>query len=206
LIRIGCNQKSVRNFTVAKKAAPCFVVFKLLVISKNTKMDPTESITTARMQLVETGGRTSQDLGFGRIVGQVLVYLYLQPTACSLDVLEQDLGLSKASVSVAARQLEALGLVSRVWVKGERKKYYRSAENIGKALQQGLLSSVRQKVELFGGELKSSMGLLDAAAEEVNSRELEFLQQRVHRAGKLQKRLNRVLGSPLLQLLAKVNR
>ena len=66
-------------------------------------MKPIENITIARTRLVETGGRTSQDLGFGRIVGQVLVYLYLQPKECSLDVLEQELGLSKASVSVAAR-------------------------------------------------------------------------------------------------------
>ena len=118
-------------------------------------MKTVDNILLARTRLVETGGRTSQDLGLGRIVGQVLVFLYLQPAECSLDTLEQELGLSKASVSVAARQLEALGLVSRVWVKGERKKYYRSAENIASALQQGLLSLVRQKVQFFGGELDS---------------------------------------------------
>ncbi len=168
-------------------------------------MEPAENIITARMRLVETGGRTSQDLGFGRIVGQVLVYLYLQPAACSLDVLQEELGLSKASVSVAARQLESLGLVSRVWRKGERKKYYRSAENIASALQQGLLSSVRQKVELFGDELDTSLELLDAAAKQGNTGELDFLQQRVRRASKLQKRLNSVLGNPLIQLLTRVN-
>ncbi len=166
-------------------------------------MKPVENIITARTRLVETGGRTSHDLGLGRIVGQVLVYLYLQPKECSLDALEQELGLSKASVSVAARQLEALGLVSRVWVKGERKKYYRSAENIANALQQGLLSIIRQKVEFFGGELDSSMVLLDSAAEQIETRELEFLKQRVSRASKLQKRLNKVLGNPLVRLLTK---
>lgn len=30
-----------------------------------------------RMRLVEEGGRAAQDLGFGRIPGQILVYLYL---------------------------------------------------------------------------------------------------------------------------------
>ena len=61
------------------------------------------------MRLIETGGQTSQDLGLGRIVGQILVYLYLKPSACSLEELENDLGLSKASISIAARQLEQLG-------------------------------------------------------------------------------------------------
>lgn len=166
-------------------------------------MNPADNIHTARSRLIETGGRTSQDFGLGRIVGQVLVYLYLQPKECSLDVLESDLGLSKASISVAARQLESLGLVSRVWVKGERKKYYRSAENIASALQQGLLSIVRQKVELFGGELDISMELLESAATQDGNRDLEFLRQRVSRASKLQKRLRRVVGNPLLRLITK---
>ena len=167
-------------------------------------MNRDETIIQARIRLVETGGRTSQDLGLGRIVGQVLVYLYLQPDECSLDALEQDLGLSKASVSIAARQLEALGLVNRVWVKGERKKYYRSAENIASALQQGLLSRVRQKVQYFGSELDASMELLDGvAAGQDDIQDIEFLQQRVTRARKLQKRLDRLLGNPLVRLLTR---
>ncbi len=166
-------------------------------------METSENITQARTRLVETGGRTSQDLGLGRIVGQVLVYLYLQPGECSLDVLEEDLGLSKASVSVAARQLETLGLVSRVWLKGERKKYYRSADNIASALQQGLLSIIRQKVEFFGGELNCSMELLDDASKTIETKDLKFLKQRVGRASKLQKRLNKLLGNPLVRLLTK---
>ena len=166
-------------------------------------MNSSDNINIARTRLVETGGRTSQDLGLGRIVGQVLVFLYLQPNECSLDVLERELGLSKASVSVAARQLESLGLVSRVWVKGERKKYYRSAENIASALQQGLLSIVRQKVEFFGSELDTSIGLLENASEQTEKEDLEFLTNRVRRASKLQKRLSRVLGNPLVRLLTK---
>ncbi|MCW5202964.1 MarR family transcriptional regulator [Desulfobulbus sp. US1] len=169
-------------------------------------MNSAEHIAEARKNLVETGGRTSQDLGLGRIVGQVLVYLYLQPKECSLDVLEQELGLSKASVSVAARQLESLGLVQRVWIKGERKKYYRSAENIARALQQGVLSMLRHKVEYFGGELEKSMNLLDGEVASENEEDRDFLRQRVKRAKKLQERLDSVLGNPLVHLLAKMNR
>ncbi|RWX49130.1 MarR family protein [Candidatus Electrothrix marina] len=169
-------------------------------------MDSADNIAAARKNLVETGGRTSQDLGLGRIVGQVLVYLYLQPQECSLDVLEQELGLSKASVSVAARQLESLGLVQRVWIKGERKKYYRSAENIARALQQGVLSMLRHKVECFGGELEKSMNLLDGEVTSENEEDLDFLRQRVTRARKLQERLDSLLGHPLVHLFAKMNR
>ncbi|MFC1831406.1 GbsR/MarR family transcriptional regulator [Thermodesulfobacteriota bacterium] len=165
-------------------------------------MSKTEELSRVRMGLVETGARTSQDLGMGRIVGQILVYLYLQPHPCSLDELENELGLSKASVSIAARQLEQLGLVQRVWVRGDRKKYYRSAENIGQAMQQGLLSLVRQKVRDFGDQLDQTMQILDEIDDSSND-QVRFLQQRVKRAGKLQCRLDRVLGNPLVALLAK---
>lgn len=165
-------------------------------------MSDSEKLRNARMNLVETGGRTSQDFGLGRIVGQILVYLYLHPKACPLDELEKDLGLSKASVSIAARQLEQLGLVQQVWVKGERKKYYRSAENIGKALQQGIISLVRKKVSDFGDQLDESITLVNII-EDAESQEAVFLQQRLERAGKLQKQLDKILGNPLVQLLTK---
>lgn len=159
-------------------------------------------IQAARMRLIETGGRISQDLGLGRIVGQILVYLYMQPEACSLNTLEDELGLSKASVSIAARQLEQLGLVKRVWVKGERKKYYRSAENIGQALQQGLLSLISQKINEFGEQLDQTTEILEDLSDESNP-QVTFLKQRVKRASKLQRRLGRILGNPLIHLLTK---
>ena len=156
-----------------------------------------------RKQLVESGGRTAHDLGLGRIVGQILVYLYLQPDACSLDKIEEELGLSKAAVSVGARQLEQLGLIKRVWVKGQRKKFYKSADNLAQALQQGFLSIVRQRVKDFGEQLESADGVLKEAEESDASAEVEFLKRRIARAGKLQKGLSFALGNPFVRILTK---
>ena len=165
-------------------------------------MEHRKILEEARMRLIETGGRTSQDLGTGRIVGQVLVYLYLQESECSLDSIGVDLGLSKASVSIAVRQLEQLGLARKVWKSGDKRNYYKSAENIGKALQQGVLSLVRQKIQIFGGELDSSLKLIEEIPEHSTSKdEVLFLKQRMARAKKLQNGLERVLGNPLIRLL-----
>lgn len=163
-------------------------------------MKESKSLADIRSDLVDVGGRTSQDLGLGRIVGQILVYLYLKPDPCPLDELEKDLGLSKASVSIAARQLEQLRLVQRVWVKGERKKYYRSADNIGSALQQGILSVVRKKVSDFGTQLDESIQSLDRI-ETLESAEAVFLKNRIIRADRLQRRVDKLLGNPLVKLL-----
>lgn len=165
-------------------------------------MDTEIILKEARSRLIETGGRTSQDLGVGRIVGQVLVYLYLQEKECSLDNLVEELGLSKASVSIAVRQLEQFGLARKVWKSGDKKNYYKSAENIAKALQQGVLSLVRQKIQLFGSELDDSLELLSTiSANSSIDYETVFLQQRIARAKKLQKGLELVLGNPFVKLL-----
>lgn len=167
-------------------------------------MEQQQNLKEARTRLIEAGGRTSQDLGTGRIVGQILIYLYLQANECSLDTIAEELGLSKASVSIAVRQLEQFGLAHKVWKSGDKRNYYRSADNIAKALQHGLLSLIRQKVHHFGGELQYSLDLLETLTEDVGSAEAEFLRQRIARAKKLQTNFERLLDNPLVNFLTGV--
>ncbi len=164
-----------------------------------------DTLLSVRMRLVEAGGRASQDIGTGRISGQILVYLYLQEDECSLDDIAADLGLSKASVSIAVRKLEQLGLVRNVWKSGDKRKYYRSAENIAKALQQGILLLLHQRIQIFGDELDESLKMISAVSNDSSRDELLFVQRRIERAKKLQNGLEKILGNPLLKLLAKMN-
>lgn len=168
-------------------------------------MDKTDTIKDARMRLIEVGGRTSQDLGAGRIVGQILVFLYLQQRECSLDAIGEGLGLSKASVSIAVRQLEQLGLARKVWKTGDKRNYFKSADNIANALQQGVLTLVRQKIQIFGSELDTTLEIIkNIPAESQAPEEVVFLTQRIERAKKLQKGLDRVLGNPLVKLITEI--
>lgn len=163
-------------------------------------MNEDAQVTEVRRRLVETGGRTSQELGVGRIVGQVMLHLYLHKEAQSLDRIEEALCLSKASISIAVRQLEQFGLVQRVWIKGDRKKYYKSSESIATSIQQGLLSFLRQKVILFGAELDLALETLEQASPTEQS---AFLLQRLYRAKKLHSIVLRLLGNPVVSFLAK---
>lgn len=158
-------------------------------------------VTEARNRLVEAGGKISQDLGMGRIVGQILLLLYLNPEEVSLDAMEEDLGLSKASVSIAARQLESFGLIRRVWKKGDRRSYYRTTENIGTALQQGVMTFLRQKLLIFGSELEYAQKLLEEEGNNDHGEQVEFCQRRVQRALQLQKRFEGFISNPIINIL-----
>ena len=154
-----------------------------------------------RKRLTEVGGRTAQDLGLGRIVGQLLVHLYLSPVECPLDDIARDLGLSKAAVSIAARQLESLGLLRRSWKAGDRKTYYRTADDIATALHQGLLILVRNTMGLLAAELKQAETELKS---DKTGTEAEFMLGRVKRAKKLRDTAMAVLENPVVKLLTRI--
>jgi len=168
-------------------------------------MDDRKVADEIRARLIETGGRTAQDLGLGRIVGQMLVYLYFKDGDCSLDQIGKDLELSKASVSIAARQLESIGLLRRSWKKGDRKNYFRTADNIETALQQGLVSFIYQKLQAVGAELNDVNDLIDKMhASNAIDPDTEFVCRRVKRANVLREKLEGVLDNPLMKLFAKI--
>lgn len=158
-------------------------------------------VREVKARLVEAAGRTTQDLGLGRIVGQALGDIYLTEGESSLDDIALNLGLSKAAVSIAARQLESLGLLQRVWKKGERKSYYRVVDHLGVALRRGLLELVRNKLRVAGAELDQAEELLQEAGNGGNNDAIKFLRGRLNRARQQRRNAARVLNNPVMKML-----
>jgi DNA-binding transcriptional regulator GbsR (MarR family) len=71
-------------------------------------------------------GQLADYFGFSKVMGQLYGTLMLSPRPLSLDDMMDRLGISKASVSMNMRQLEHMGMVRQVWVRGGsgRRKYY----------------------------------------------------------------------------------
>ncbi len=155
----------------------------------------TNENTAVRARLVAQGGRLAQDFGFNRVAGEVLVCLYLTPGEASLDDLEAQLDLSKASVSLAAAQLERLGLVRRVRKAGDR-----NAEDFGKALRHGILTFARGKLAALGTELDEAEIELKQAPKGADAK---FLSARVRRLRDLNRRAARLVDNPLVNLFSK---
>lgn len=164
-------------------------------------MTTSKSPEGVRKRLTEVGGRTAQDLGLGRIVGQILVHLYLSPGEQSLEDIARDLELSKPAISIAARQLESLGLLRRSWKAGDRKTYYRTADDIASALHQGLLMLLSNKMNLLAVELKQAESVLK---EPGCGPDADFMLGRVKRARKLRDTAMGILENPVIRLFAKM--
>ena len=154
-----------------------------------------------RNRLIDAGGRVSQDLGLGRIAGQTLVYLYLSREACSLDDISSELQLSKASASIAARQLERLGMIIRVWKGRDRKSYYRTADNFVEALQKGVIEYMFQKLRVVGSEIEKADEML-SNIENIGDPDTAFLVKRINRAKQLKGKAEALMNNPIVKFLA----
>jgi len=150
---------------------------------------------------VDLGGRTAQDFGFGRLLGQVLVHLYLSEKEQSLDQIEEELGLSKAAVSESTRQLESMGFLVRVTKPGDRRNYYRTGDNLGQIFQEGLLLMLRRKTNGVESELEQVLEMIGPDTENGTSEGNEFLYSRISRAEELNARVRKLLGSRIFNYL-----
>ncbi len=155
-----------------------------------------------KMDLVDAVGRISQDFGMGRIVGQIGMYLYLSKEESSQDDVANDLGLSKASVSLAARHLESLGLVQRVWKRGDRKSYYRMVDHVGLALQGRVTSMIAQRLKTVNMEMDQGGRELKRLSEVENDPDVSYMLRRVNRAESVCRKVNKIMDSPFLSLLS----
>ncbi len=78
-------------------------------------------------EFVEKIGRYFEQQGLARSTGRVLGLLMLADEPLSLDTISQRLDISKASVSLGTRVLEAGQMVDRVTKRGDRRTYYQLA-------------------------------------------------------------------------------
>ena len=162
---------------------------------------PEAECAAIKSRLIASGGRLAQEFGFNRVAGEVLASLYLTEGEASLDALEAELGLSKAAVSLAAAQLERLGLIHRVRKAGDRKRYYRSADDIGSALRHGILKFARAKMAVLDADLEHADEVLAERKKEAGAK---FLAARVARMRELNRRAGRLLDNPLVKLFSKL--
>ena len=67
---------------------------------------------------------------FSETAGKIYGVLYLTPGPLSLDEIAREVGTSKGNASVQVRELLALGMVRKVWVKRSRRDYYEAITDL----------------------------------------------------------------------------
>ena len=153
----------------------------------------------AKRHLIDASGRVSQDMGLGRIIGQVMASVYFREEPSSLDDIGKELNLSKAAISIATRQLDKIGLIKEVWIKGDRQTYYKTSDHLAATLQKGFFELLRSKLRTTDEILKEAeLYLLEEAA----TIEKKFLDQQIDRARKIHQKVDNIINNPLFKLIS----
>ncbi len=155
--------------------------------------------------MIEAAGHATQSLGVGRVLGQIFAYLYFSPEPRTLDDLTRALGISKGSASMGVRQLEQWGALEKIWIKGDRKDYYRARDTFGRIIK----NMVR---DLAGKRIESSAALLSEADQALSvkvkgngrlSEEDKFVKERIDRIRAFQAKVQGMWDGVLLKVLLK---
>jgi len=162
-----------------------------------------DKLQQASRELIEAGGRTAQSFGLNRLLGQIYMFLYIRREASSLDDLVEGMGVSKASISIACRQLLALGAIRRVWRKGDRKDYYEAETDLRSLVNNGILRELEKKLDSARTQIDRCREILadGEGADPENPQDLTFFSERLDEADRYQKKISGLLNNPILKKL-----
>lgn len=94
-------------------------------------------------QFIERVGRFFEAEGAPRTLGRILGLMLLTPGELTLDEIAERLRVSKASISTNARRMEAAGVLERRSRPGDRRDFYRVAEDLPARLLERQVDRVR---------------------------------------------------------------
>jgi len=117
--------------------------------------------------------------GLNNIMSQLYAILYFSGKPLSLNDMVAELQISKGSVSVNIRALEAYGVVRRVLVRGSRKDYYEAEADIAKVLVERASSMAEKRLSEFGRMIDSSYEALNSMDPENKSESVIVFRQRL---------------------------
>lgn len=161
-----------------------------------------ESLEAVNESTVAGLGRLARFFGFSDVMGRLYGTLLLHPGALSLDELATTLEISKGSVSMNMRALERWGMAKEVWMRGERKKYYRAEPDLWQVIRNILAGREQREVQQALEVLSKSVEKLKTAESELTPEEKELSEFYIERITELraffsfaQMGLQTVLGS-----------
>jgi DNA-binding MarR family transcriptional regulator len=126
---------------------------------------------TVRQDFLNRMSSAAEADGWAPIAGRLFGSLLLSPEPRSLDELADELGVSKASVSIDARHLLERGIVDRVCRAGDRRDYYTLSPDFCSAIieyrlrrwrgLQRLATEARQHTPALPAAVRQRIALMD---------------------------------------------
>ncbi|WP_159884075.1 GbsR/MarR family transcriptional regulator [Paenibacillus puerhi] len=127
------------------------------------------SFTDLKRLVSHAMSQSFESEGFSPLVGRIFGLLLFAPEPVSLQSMAEQLGVSKAAVSVQVRTLERNSMCQKLTSSSDRKDYYYIADDVNATA----LRSTKQKMDAMTQQVQSTLSametLTDIAPDEQNS-------------------------------------
>ncbi|MEQ8174210.1 MAG: hypothetical protein ABRQ26_03990 [Syntrophomonadaceae bacterium] len=111
--------------------------------------------------VIEAFGKSYALYGLPDVLGRIYGVLFFADQPLGLEDIARELQVSKATVSVNIRLLEAVKNVRKVWVKGSRRDYYEAERNFSKIMVESLRSNMQREMEISSEAINRCKELLN---------------------------------------------
>jgi len=143
-------------------------------------------------------GRLATTVGVSRVIGQLYAILFLSDKPLCLNDMVERLKISKGNASLNIRELEKLGVVKKVWVKGDRKDFYEAELDFEKIMKGALIEAVKSRMKIARDTMVETENLLEDARPNLDEKEKktqELYLKRVQSAKEIYRFAERMLDN-----------
>lgn len=125
---------------------------------------PEEILEACRTRVIEAVAQNMDLYGVTPSIGRLYGTMYFNEHLMTLDEMQEELGMSKTSMSTGIRTLLELKMVNKVWRKGIRKDLYEVESDWYQTFIDFFCLKWRKGIEINMQAIKKSVGELQALA------------------------------------------
>ncbi len=127
--------------------------------------------TELTQQIVADFAEGYSNFGLNPLMGRIVGLLIISEDPQSLDDFVDKLEMSKGPISQICRRLKERGLIEKVWIPGDRKDYYKAADDIFGKAYANQVAKMQKNIEIAEKYL--------TLAQSMESSDAEFIKQQM---------------------------
>ena len=121
-------------------------------------------------QIIADFAEGYSNFGLNPLMGRIVGLLIISKEPQSLDDIVEQLEMSKGPISQICRRLKERGLIEKVWIPGDRKDYYQTADDIFGKAYANQINKMQQNIEIAEKYLTQAEALKSDDAEYIKKR------------------------------------
>lgn len=115
--------------------------------------------------------------------------------------MREALGISKASASIGVRQLEQWAAVKKIWVKGDRRDYYRATTGFATIVRNAVADTIGKRIAAYDALFEETEAVLSPSSAGDEDARGVFTEERMARLHRFYDLARRTAASPVIRAL-----